>query len=449
MSNPPIRDQLNDSRPPPFHSLPPELISDIFLRCICVGDDGPSMEIMTTPLTLARVCSAWRSVALATPRLWSKILYEFVPRHGQAESARLSLFLERSAPCLLSIHALQAIQSHNRSQPVPIVEDVIRALVAHSPRWESVRFRFRLWAFASLERQFFSLPNLRHADLHILESVLTDDAKDLIAFSTSPRLCSASLSSQRSVSVHLPFESLTECTMRVTDVRTCIELLSSARGLLKCTIENTDVWTDSPLPSLTSHIRSLEIIYARGLGPFLQALTLPALSRIVIRYIHNPYLARGIIDLGARSVWSECLRELVILRVSITEADVIDLLSGLPRLQSLVAGGPCVGTKLITILTHTSGLVPLLPELCSLELSLHGNHPVTKMVESRWNILVCDRELIQRIKYVRLHMRRSKRDAEYSMRFETLERLQREGLDLQFNHSWSRVSGSRFFEPPF
>ncbi|KAJ7144791.1 hypothetical protein C8R43DRAFT_891216, partial [Mycena crocata] len=59
----------------PVFSLPPEITSEIFLRClpplpfvIDPSKNGPSLSL--APLLLLQICSAWRSIAISTPRLW-------------------------------------------------------------------------------------------------------------------------------------------------------------------------------------------------------------------------------------------------------------------------------------------------------------------------------------------------------------------------------------------
>ncbi|KAJ6602553.1 hypothetical protein DFH09DRAFT_859208, partial [Mycena vulgaris] len=52
----------------PVLSLPVEITSEIFLQCL----DGRPIkpDLREIPLVLTRVCSAWRSITINTPRLW-------------------------------------------------------------------------------------------------------------------------------------------------------------------------------------------------------------------------------------------------------------------------------------------------------------------------------------------------------------------------------------------
>ncbi|KAJ7784122.1 hypothetical protein B0H16DRAFT_1296848, partial [Mycena metata] len=59
----------------PVATLPPEITSNIFLRCLPPSPElsspvkaHPSM--FTAPLLFLQVCRMWRNIALSTPRLW-------------------------------------------------------------------------------------------------------------------------------------------------------------------------------------------------------------------------------------------------------------------------------------------------------------------------------------------------------------------------------------------
>ncbi|KAJ7750564.1 hypothetical protein B0H16DRAFT_1274389, partial [Mycena metata] len=60
----------------PVMTLPPELVSRIFVHCLppprnfdeC-NDVGPDRNL--APLLLLRICRTWKDIALSTPRLWN------------------------------------------------------------------------------------------------------------------------------------------------------------------------------------------------------------------------------------------------------------------------------------------------------------------------------------------------------------------------------------------
>ncbi|KAK0207282.1 hypothetical protein IW262DRAFT_1282243 [Armillaria fumosa] len=62
----------------PSRRLPPELLTEIFLRCSSLCDRRSSpLDPHGLPWTLSHVCRKWRAVAIATPELWSKICLDF------------------------------------------------------------------------------------------------------------------------------------------------------------------------------------------------------------------------------------------------------------------------------------------------------------------------------------------------------------------------------------
>ncbi|KAJ7757583.1 hypothetical protein B0H16DRAFT_1885596 [Mycena metata] len=74
----PIQRQLDDIIYPVL-TLPPEILSDIFIRCLSAPppafDDcktyAPNTKL--APLLLLQVCRTWRDIALSTPFLWSSL----------------------------------------------------------------------------------------------------------------------------------------------------------------------------------------------------------------------------------------------------------------------------------------------------------------------------------------------------------------------------------------
>ncbi|KAK0466624.1 hypothetical protein IW261DRAFT_1317008, partial [Armillaria novae-zelandiae] len=57
-----------------FHRLPPEVLTEIFIQCwsFC-GRMGPPLNPSAVPWKLMPLCRKWRSVAIATPKIWSII----------------------------------------------------------------------------------------------------------------------------------------------------------------------------------------------------------------------------------------------------------------------------------------------------------------------------------------------------------------------------------------
>ncbi|KAK6977574.1 hypothetical protein R3P38DRAFT_2748122 [Favolaschia claudopus] len=83
--------------------LPQDIIEEIFLACLPTTHDAV-MSPTEPPLLLGRICSRWRSIAFALPRLWSSlhIHLRFVDSHEKRVAA-VDEWLKRASPLPLSI----------------------------------------------------------------------------------------------------------------------------------------------------------------------------------------------------------------------------------------------------------------------------------------------------------------------------------------------------------
>ncbi|KAJ7162289.1 hypothetical protein C8R46DRAFT_1104129, partial [Mycena filopes] len=114
----------------PARRLPLDIIEAIFVACLpthrnCV------MSASEAPVLLGRICSPWRTISLATPRLWSSLHITHpsteqdssVPASVVAETTALRLtvaqtWLRRSGQCPLSIsYALPPSQAPGTEPP--------------------------------------------------------------------------------------------------------------------------------------------------------------------------------------------------------------------------------------------------------------------------------------------------------------------------------------------
>ncbi|KAJ7633663.1 hypothetical protein DFH06DRAFT_938908, partial [Mycena polygramma] len=58
-------------------SIPPEIISHIFLNCLPTAEHPARPSPVAPPLLLAQVCHHWRKIALSTSELWSSVYLLF------------------------------------------------------------------------------------------------------------------------------------------------------------------------------------------------------------------------------------------------------------------------------------------------------------------------------------------------------------------------------------
>ncbi|TDL13716.1 hypothetical protein BD410DRAFT_797537 [Rickenella mellea] len=159
----------------PILRIPCEIISGIFGFCL-PNDEFPRPSIKSAPMQLSHVCSAWRKLAIQTPRLWSKILlctgvHDFehlgwtqTPRYLttimffgsedmgdtstngsftttlESHVEALEVWIRRSTPLLLSLHV-----RYPKLPPVPYslgvdeLPPVFRVIIESAARWKDVR----------------------------------------------------------------------------------------------------------------------------------------------------------------------------------------------------------------------------------------------------------------------------------------------------------------------
>ncbi|KAF8962992.1 hypothetical protein BDZ97DRAFT_1620486, partial [Flammula alnicola] len=101
----------------PARRVPPEIWSDIFYHCLPTKRN-PIMSTSDAPLLLTRVCSAWRSAALSSPRLWARLHIPFAcitvqedqrqyfAREMKRRSEGVKYWLSRSGTCPISLSVL-------------------------------------------------------------------------------------------------------------------------------------------------------------------------------------------------------------------------------------------------------------------------------------------------------------------------------------------------------
>jgi len=115
----------------PFDTLPPELVSNIFERSAYFRTTvGDSKSRSRFPMVLLQICRRWRSIAIATPTLWTDIviLSSEKSHHLDLDAARL--YVERSGSCPISLTWYHTSWNQN-----PVVHDI---LFPTSPRLRNI-----------------------------------------------------------------------------------------------------------------------------------------------------------------------------------------------------------------------------------------------------------------------------------------------------------------------
>ncbi|KAG6915249.1 hypothetical protein DXG01_012523 [Tephrocybe rancida] len=124
------------------------------------------------PMIIAKVCKRWRTIALATPLLWSSI--GVYCDGNRSNGALLKAWLERSGthPLMLYIREYdnrQRTHGGQNPQPDPVTEDIMSMLVAEARQWRTVHSHFTLQMSPTLVSNLrpYSLKILRSARFHV------------------------------------------------------------------------------------------------------------------------------------------------------------------------------------------------------------------------------------------------------------------------------------------
>ncbi|KAJ6520523.1 hypothetical protein C8R45DRAFT_1121060 [Mycena sanguinolenta] len=126
----------------PLRRIPAEILSFIFLLSTPTISEVryvPWHEyLFWSPWTLGRVCRRWRSVALASPALWSSIIMRN-PNDEESEFYSLPMLEEQLTRSGMSpLHVVFDYESFNDKTGGHVAEDVLKTLARHSSRWKSL-----------------------------------------------------------------------------------------------------------------------------------------------------------------------------------------------------------------------------------------------------------------------------------------------------------------------
>lgn len=173
--------------PAPVHSLPSELLGEIFQLYLADDDDINNTDVYrpdpwvsaltstpsgsTSPLVLGQICSRWRSISLMTPMLWSSLA---VYRPSAALIPVIRLWLARAGPtCPLSLSLAHALNLADSTGQADATRDILDLFLQRANRWQAVRFVFH----DRFPTSYFSCDSpfsLASLSLPLLESALID-----------------------------------------------------------------------------------------------------------------------------------------------------------------------------------------------------------------------------------------------------------------------------------
>ncbi|KAF7357954.1 hypothetical protein MVEN_00842000 [Mycena venus] len=351
----------------PIRRLPLDILEEIFVACLpshrnCV------MSAEEAPVILGRICSSWRTISLATPRLWSR-LHIVEPRspepsnplHTSRRLLRLEVansWLRRSGECPLSI-SLDSSADPRMSPPVsspvsPTNPDLfLSALIQFAPRWQNLNLVTQQSALKTLSRVTENdVPLLQELTIICLTNTRrTDDApwslsQSMASVLHGPSLSAISISGSTAKASELPLRwsqltalSFLGSAWGTEHVQTCgvlLEILSWCPKLRTCSL-----LIDEPPGDLTHSIVECPFLHTLYLfcvsaavhtsGSLLNRLSLPNLREFTLHGQEtvqdgDPSTTNSLTSALAASPRLENIR---IASESFTKSTLIDFLRGL------------------------------------------------------------------------------------------------------------------------
>ncbi|KAK0229443.1 hypothetical protein EDD85DRAFT_957192 [Armillaria nabsnona] len=437
---------------PPVHTLPPEILNEIFLFA-CTRPYSVFGSRNCEARMIGGVCRRWRTVAWSSPALWSSLNLTW--KSGWDQGVGIKLLgdtLERSLQSKLSVKLRTSSQ-----MPRPIVESLVR----HSSRWDALCLDvpsgdYDFWTGPPLH-----LPSLTSLDLGSAsyESIATA----LKAFKDAPNLKSLAfelfwygydLTNLAPLGQWPQVTHLISSTGKMwEDMLIGIHILRhfpNVEVLEDGTVQDACSTISSP-PLTLSKLRSLTVRSPK----LLPILTCPSLEHISFTGYDHDFPAVLFSQLIARSGCQ--LQSLETQDMARVLSNPVQVFSSVPSLRKLVLfmvdtywGGEPV--EIFECLS-SAGSDMLLPELAVLDLKMYTFFPgesqkldsaLVTMIDNRWNGSPAGsglRRVILRCSYAgigpRDHLDDEITEAELVTRnslalshIDRLKTLKREGLDI-------------------
>ncbi|KAJ7755787.1 hypothetical protein B0H16DRAFT_1782889 [Mycena metata] len=281
----------------PVANLPPEITSNIFLRCL-----PPSPELnkpvkgyprmSQAPLIFLRICKLWRDIALSTPRLWVDLLLslEELEMDEDELERRIADWFGRAGTCPLSfsVRGWMGMDAFG--------SDAISAtLRSYAPHLQSICLQLETAHFEAIEDFTGPFPMLEN--LAVALPFLDEEADSPMlnfqpTFSNAPRLSQLSFTEEATPTMFsYSFDALSKVTCESCPPDDFLFLVECASflGEFECTIEEDGMYEYSDSDVITGdHLHTLHFMpncYFHSL----QLLRLPALRNLRLSEdIDNP-----------------------------------------------------------------------------------------------------------------------------------------------------------------
>jgi hypothetical protein len=274
-------------------ALPPEILGEIFFFCLPFDKNLlVTPDPHGAPLVLCKVCRQWRSIALATPKLWSSIYFE--SEEALPESAALYVDFCRdwisragSTPLSFWLHA-------NASDPA--VDSLLQIISGVSQQWQNIDIRDLPLSFPA-DRKY-----------PLLEKLNLSPSSDhpVLSFCDAPRLRDVFIS-EYTTRIQLPWHQLTKFGTLSMRIEACLDLLRHASNLAEAHLRISPYGASAlpdtifSLPQL--HYLNLSVPWVDD--EYTEMVEMPMMPMTLLKCLKTPALKA--LALGFEYTWNDDL----------------------------------------------------------------------------------------------------------------------------------------------
>ncbi|KAJ6571105.1 hypothetical protein B0H19DRAFT_1231057 [Mycena capillaripes] len=310
-------------------TIPPELTAEIFWHCVQPDEydnimyPGPSSLRMA--LTLSSVCGAWRTVALSTCAIWTRIHFD-AQRIRDAEKV-LSCCLSRAGvvPLDLRLNLAGSKQTHDA---------ILSVLAQHSSQWMSLDLRSdELISFSSDSIQG-PLSSLKKLSINTRRTQPFHWEAPVTVFPDAPHLREVHIGGLSLAQISLPWMHLTSLDLVGQTLGQCFDILGLTPNPTTLRVAMGEFFEADPVtsqqPLTLPYLHTIKMSDDWYSSTLFQYLVVPALECLELKdYYSN--CADRVASLVARSGCS--IRTLSFQCGGVFQAE--ELMSVLPTLRDL------------------------------------------------------------------------------------------------------------------
>ncbi|KAF5383452.1 hypothetical protein D9757_006107 [Collybiopsis confluens] len=338
------------SQTPQIHTLPAELLLEIFFWCHPLGlhvttGEKPIAEAMS----LAQTCSRWRQICLGSTTLWNQINVNLVDVGRNAtQLVELYLRYSRDAPLILTITDFEEGEDDIHAEELEdAAYDILASLVAACERWSRVNLDVA-WNF--FDAFPFDMPDLQVPEpFPRLESLsvqwepvssVTDFCKSNVLFDKlafAQNLRDLEIASYNTT-IPMPLQKLTRISVCSLTCWTFYQLLSSCQSLEYLMVDHLvlsedDFFVVSCSPSLKNARLSVGG-NSHHIEQLFQSITLPSLNDLHIQASCTEFPLDSVTSMLCRSKSINGLQQLS-LDAAAKDTELLDLLRLTKNLRAL------------------------------------------------------------------------------------------------------------------